>query len=345
MRWLELHDLVRRVRNAIDDGLAARERELDRERVDIAFHYWLDEHIDKYQSDLVLAKKYAYLAMRAAEHELQQSFGLDGQILNAATPDQLESALASIDQYRFTRGINGRRPSEDIIVMSMRDQLQKLEDTPATLVDQGYRPLAARERFGKRLMSPEFALYDRDGRYLGQALRFVVPAEYELTHRCAERLWRVTATVQGDGLDIDAPTVPMVVLKASSFASQWCEGHGLGDDDGSQNAWSGPLVSLGHAESSDGNDFTPASISARLNVRRSDLYRDQYAEGASEELAGRGLHGEYVLLFPHAGLFDRPGKPLRLERVEDVLVRFDYVSISDLQPRLLESEARADGGL
>lgn len=339
-RWIELHNLVRRVGNAIDDGLTARDRELGRGRVDVAFHYWLDEHLDNYHRDLALAQKYAYLAMRAAEHELQQSFGLDGQILGATTPSRLENALAIVDQYRFTRGINGRRPSEDIIVMSMRDQLLKLEDGPAALIDKGYRAITAEERFGKRLISPHFALYDRNGRYLGQALRFVVPAEYELTHRCAERLWRVTATVQGDGLDIGAPTIPMVMLKSNSFASQWCEDHGTGDDDGFQNAWSGPLVALGHAESSDNsNDFTPASISAWLNVRRSDLYRDQYTEGASEELAGRGLYGEYVLLFPQAGLFDRPGDPLPLEMVEDVLVRFDYVSISDLQPQL-----RSQGG-
>lgn len=337
-RELELHNLIRRVGNAIDDGLTARDRELGRGQVEVAFHYWLDEHLDKYHSDLALAKKYAYLAMRAAEHELQQSFGLDGQILGATTPSRLENALAIVDQYRFTRGINGRRPSEDIIVMSMRDQLQKLEASPAALIYKGYRAITAEERFGKRLMSPQFALYDRNGRYLGQALRFVVPAEYELTHRCAERLWRVTATVQGDGLDIGAPTIPMVMLKSSSFASQWCEDHGTGDDDGFQNAWSGPLVALGHAESSDSNDFTPASISAWLNVRRSELYRDQYTEGASEELAGRGLYGEYVLLFPQAGLFDRPGKPLPLEMVEDVLVRFDYVSISDLQPQLLSQD-------
>ena len=344
-RWLELHNLIRRVGNAISDGIVAGEREIGRGRVDVAFHYWLDEHLDKYHGDLALAKKYAYLAMRAAEHELQQSFGLDGQILGATTPSQLDNALAIVDQYRFTRGINGRRPSEDIIVMSMRDQLLQLEDSPAALIDKGYRVVTAGERFGKRLMSPQFALYDRNGQYLGQALRFVVPAEYELTHRCAERLWRVTATVQGDGLDIGAPTIPMVVLKSSSFASQWCEDHGTGDDDGFQNAWSGPLVALGHAESSDSNDFTPASISAWLNVRRSDLYRDQYSEGASEELAGRGLYGEYILLFPRAGLFDRPGPSLPLEMVEDVLVRFDYVSISDLQPLLLSQDEQDPASL
>ena len=48
--------------------------------------------------------------------------------------------------------------------------------------------------------------------------------------------------------------------------------------------------------------------------------RDQW------ELAGRGLYGDYVLLFPKA-LIDG-GFPI--EKVEDVLLRFDYLSVDNL---------------
>ena len=72
--------------------------------------------------------------------------------------------------------------------------------------------------------------------------------------------------------------------------------------------------------------FTAAGIYPWFNVRRSDFYKLSYQDGASEELAGRGLYGNYILLFPQA-LIDS-GFPL--ERVEDVLIRLDYLSVDNL---------------
>ncbi len=74
-----------------------------------------------------------------------------------------------------------------------------------------------------------------------------------------------------------------------------------------------------------------------FNVVRSDFYRDSYVTGASEALAGHGLYGEYILLFPEAGLLNwtqratRP--PFPLEKVQDVLLRFDFVAVTK-QPAL-----------
>jgi hypothetical protein len=43
-------------------------------------------------------------------------------------------------------------------------------------------------------------------------------------------------------------------------------------------------------------------------------------------LAGRGLYGDYVLLFPK----ELQDKGFPLDRVEDILLRVDYLSIDNL---------------
>src|SRR5207249_3281220 len=78
------------------------------------------------------------------------------------------------------------------------------------------------------------------------------------------------------------------------------------------------------AEEVDG--FSVAALYPWFNVRRHDFYSLKYTEGASEELAGRGLYGDYVLLFPKQVL----EKGFPLENVEDVLLRIDYLSVDDL---------------
>ena len=74
------------------------------------------------------------------------------------------------------------------------------------------------------------------------------------------------------------------------------------------------------------SEFTAASIYPWFNIRKTDFYKTTYQDGDSEELAGRGLYGDYVLLFPQQ-LLDG-GFPI--EKVEDVLLRFDYLSVDNL---------------
>jgi len=61
-------------------------------------------------------------------------------------------------------------------------------------------------------------------------------------------------------------------------------------------------------------------------VPRSQFYMSTYQTGSSDELAGRALYGDYILLFPKELL--EAGFPLN--NVEDVLLRFDYYSIDNL---------------
>ena len=94
--------------------------------------------------------------------------------------------------------------------------------------------------------------------------------------------------------------------------------------------------------------YSAAQLYPWFNVRRSEFYKTQYQDGASEELAGRGLYGDYVLLFPSEMLLGGRSPvlppagstaPLQtsleafpLDHVEDVLLRFDYLSVANLAP-------------
>jgi hypothetical protein len=81
--------------------------------------------------------------------------------------------------------------------------------------------------------------------------------------------------------------------------------------------------------------FSAAALYPWFNVRRFDFYGADYQKGSSEELAGRGLYGDYILLFPKQILVPslappRPAFPL--DSVEDVLFRIDYLSVDNLGP-------------
>jgi hypothetical protein len=69
-------------------------------------------------------------------------------------------------------------------------------------------------------------------------------------------------------------------------------------------------------------DFTDAAIMAPLNVPRTTLESDAFAEGLSTEMAGYGFYGDYVVFFPKASLGS-----IDLSKVEDILIRFTYLSV------------------
>jgi hypothetical protein len=321
-------NMQRSIAQILVEGPAAVEREEGRTVTDLSFHYWLDDRVDRYTRELAWARQLTFLAMRAVEYEFQQSFAMTEEILEATHPDALEAAIQFMEQETLTRTINGRRPEDSILVLSLRDEILRLEDR--TDAPAGERDWPAVRRFQQRLWSPDYAVYDDDGRYLGQGVPFALREQGALVNRCAERVWRVTATLQGDLREEQAPAAPVLLVKRNSFASQWCDGRGPEDD--YQLGSVPPTSHLFHPEDRGGSEaatitHTTAMMMPWFNVRRSDFYREGYEEGGSDELAGRGLYGQYVLLFPWDGLLDG-GFPL--EQVEDVLIRFDYLSVDDL---------------
>ena len=63
-------------------------------------------------------------------------------------------------------------------------------------------------------------------------------------------------------------------------------------------------------------------------MERAELDQDEYASGDSSELAARGLYGEYKLFIPKEVLSRDAGSGLRLDAVDDILLRLEYVSVA-----------------
>jgi hypothetical protein len=181
------------------------------------------------------------------------------------------------------------------------------------------------------LWDDRYAVRDKKGNWLGQGVAFSIDPKGVLENRCGERLWRVTATVQGDGLRPLEPGTSLMLLKRNVFASQYCRGR---SQDGalqynsirpSNQLFRGVIDSTGDETM----DHTGAILYPWFNVRRFDFYNSEYRKGASEELAGRGVYGDYVILFPKQVL--EGSRRFPLENVEDILLRIDYLSV-DNQP-------------
>jgi len=327
-------NLVRDLRADLAEGEAiiAAEEEDFRTLPDFRHNYWLDERIDRFESDFAWAKRLTYMAMLAAEYELQQSFDLRLQILSAVHPDDLQETIHQIEQQQATRGINGRRPESKTIVRSLRDGVLKYFDSTTLNEEEsgGDKKRATVEKWVEALHAPGNAVFSDDGTYLGQGLRFDLEPSGELLYRCAERLWSVSAALHGDLLGVIEPRVPVFILKRNTFASQWCAGK-TSSGEQFQPGSIRPSVNLfvDGASSGQANEtetFSWAFVDAWINVKRKDFYSDSYHEGASSELAGRGLYGEYMLLFPQFGFLDNE---VPLDRVEDVLLKFEYVSVDN----------------
>jgi hypothetical protein len=333
---LALSNEVATIAQAIVAGRAAYAREENRKFAGYSHHYWLDDKMHRYRRDFFWAQRLTYLAMRAIEYEFQQSSALRPAILTAQHPDQLEDVLLVLKQDQASRSINRRRPEELSVVLSVRDDILRIQDHSAA--PPGERNYTPARRFQGRLSEPQYAQYDTNGDWMGQGIRFAVDptagsgqAGVALASRCAERLWRVTATIQGDAVSPLQPGASVYLLKNNSFASQWC--NGLSDGSSLQQASISPSHNLfkpadANASVGDAKAYTTAAIYPWFNIRRTEFYSPAFQNGASEELAGRGLYGDYILLFPRELL----AAGFNLDRVEDILLRFDYLSVDNLAP-------------
>ncbi|MCC6624976.1 MAG: hypothetical protein IT385_27260 [Deltaproteobacteria bacterium] len=320
-------NLMTSMENALSDGLAALRREEGRDTTNPGFHYWLDERVETFRREFDWARRLSYMALRALEYEAQSSLPIRHWILGARHPDELAIALREVEREQATRGIDGARPEAGTVVLStVRDLLGLSDSFNAQL---GYGRESARDRLRNKLADGASDVFDERGRYLGKAIDFEVRPEGPLQYRCAERLWSVTAAVEGDLLGARTPTLPLYVLKRNHFASQWCGARGGGE--AMQTASVRPTRNL--FRGADGSvtqevveTSTWASVDAWINVKRSELYRDEYRQGSSDELAGRGLYGAYTLILPADGFLDEVSS---LTGLEDILIRFDYVSVAN----------------
>jgi hypothetical protein len=277
-----------------------------------------------------------YLAMRAVEYEFQQSLPYRSQIVSAATPAQLQDVVIGLQAEQASRTINRRRPDQASVVLSLRDDVLAIPDNSHAPV--GERNWTPSQRFESRLSDERFAYRDSKGNYLGQAIPFALAPTGILETRCGERLWTATATIQGDAIEASAPGASVLLLKRNSFSSQFCSGKSP-TTDSSGAPITPPQMQIGvihesadlfqpgsTVDLSDAKEFTAALLYPWFNIPRTQFYSTSYQNGSSQELAGRGLYGDYVLLFPKEVL----SSGFALGNVEDVLLRFDYLSVDNL---------------
>ncbi len=324
--------------------------------------YWLDERVTTYERSFRLAKRVSYLTVRAVEYELQQTLvdsggeSLRSLSLTADSPSDLEGVLQELYSFAGVRSINGNRPTDSKVVVSLRRHLLQLADGSAR--PAGWQTLSEAERFQLLLSDSRYALFDDDGRYLGQRVPFTVSPLGTLglgdaqgigvlaANSCAERVWSVNASIVAGGdffVGDDPSFINVDLLKRNTFYSQWCSTRGR--DDAFQLASVRPSKNLFRDPSAGaavGGTFlgvqnetaayTRAQIEAVFNVSREDFSDDAYANGQTTQLAARGLYGEYALFLPAAILSETTGNTassgLDLTKVEDILLRMDYVSVA-----------------
>ncbi len=300
---------------------------------------WVNQAVTQYQHDFRLAQRMTYLAVRVVEYELQQSLSARSQVLAAQRPSQLRSVLDNL----ITTGagsVQGKQPSDLVLVISLKNELLKLAG------GGGY---SQNQRFADYLAAHK--VVDDSGNYLGVAVPFTLaptspnaPAgsiKIFTNSDCAERLWSVSASVTGDKLWVGNDPSSFVRLdlqKSNTFFSQWCGTPSAGQP--FQQASIYPSVNLfadpalgsptGIQKSSEdpASAFSTARMRAFLNVSRADLEKDSYADGNTSELAARGLYGKYKIFISKDFLSDKGSPGLKLDNVDDILLRLEYVSVA-----------------
>jgi hypothetical protein len=341
---LKLQNQRQRVAQLVNDGLAALAREEGRMVPPVTFHFWTDAKATTFQRDLLWAKTVVYLALQAAEYELQTKIDLWGpsgslraRIVKAHTVAELEEAREIIATELFANGYNGRAPRQMATLVSLREQALAVADRSGRALP-GTPPRTPAERFVRRLLSPQAAVYDGSGVYVGQGIEFTLAPQGNLSARCAERISRVAVDLQGTQGQFNWPAnrgaAPVLIYKRNTAGSQWCQDATHPDRMRRPLQVSSVLPRrylLGHrvppGNAADAAAFTAAQLSATLPRPATDpFYNDEVYGIGSPELQSRGVYGDYVLVLPWRGLLEYG---FRLANLTDIVIRFETVSVSN----------------
>jgi hypothetical protein len=362
----DLEQGIGNAQQAYDQGAAAIATAKARTLRPPALDTWEDQRLTDYAKAMSQARLVTYLAERAVEYEYQASLKDRALVLSAQTPGDLASVMTDLRSTSGTLGINGNRPSNLKVVLSMRDQLLQLFDTTHDRPSE--QKLTPSDRFKLLLKDPRFSVYT-NGTYAGQAVPFTIAPlgalhgdakgiEIFATTDCAERLWSVNASILGTGTLSrgSATTFARVdLLKKNTFFSQWCGAAPAGlpfqvaSVRPSHNLFLDPAYGAAVQGTTSGaapTDMVPdevaadsrARIQAYFNVPQATFEQDSYANGQTSELAARGLYGDYALFFSAdelslptkdaQGNVTGYGDGLDLTAIDDILLRIDYVSVA-----------------
>lgn len=329
------------------DGNAALEKERRIAQSASLGRFVLSDAAELYIDRFRYAQRLSYLAVRAVESEFQrpESQNRDA-VIGAANPDELEDVLRNLATTLNNGTIGGSQPTGLLAVVSLREHVLQLADFSAN--PDGEQTLTAEERFRLLLTSPRLAVVDERGDYLGQQLPFTLAPLGALglgnvtgipivaQSDCAERLWAVNAAVVGgeDLFDGESSSFTRIdLLQRNTFGSQDC---GAGDDPLIVST-TRPAVNLlaDYSSASQQNpspsataEFARGLMQPYLNVSRADFEREDFAQGSTTQLAGRGLYGDYAIFIPAAALSVDGGPGLKLDAVDDILLRFDYTAVA-----------------
>lgn len=352
----QMNELKVAAQTAYDDGLSSLAAAKGRAVAPLDHDYWLDEELERYLRRFRIARRITYLTVRAVEYEYQESLSARGAVLAAEIPDDLEQALDELWTTAGTRRINGAAPTDLKVVVSLKKHLLQLADNAGQAA--GESQYTETERLRLLLTDIKHQVFDDDGVFLGYQVPFQLAPLEELglgsvdgvgvfaRNSCAERLWSVNATIQGDPEKVfigdDPSFVDVQLLKSNTFYSQWCtDGRDAAFQEAtvrpSRNLFADPGLGsivgdqLGLGE--EARLMSRARMQAFFNVDRDAFSEDQYANGDTSELAARGLYGQYAIFFP-SGTLSVEGENgnqsdgLDLNAVDDILLRLDYVSVA-----------------
>jgi hypothetical protein len=321
--------LQNRLVSTTTEARAAVAREAGRTRPRIAFHYWADEKLEIFQRRMARARRMTYLLLRAVEHDLQRSFGLDDDVLGATHPEQLNQVATFLGD-QLSHGYEQRIPGRTFTVLSLcRDVLRLPQRFGEANCDQ---PKSA-ARFRELLFSPANAVFE-NGRYLGQAIPFTLTPELAasgtppFSTRCAEHLAEVDAQFVGD---IGVSSLTLKLSKRDRFYSKTCANHvsEIGPiQDGTLRSSNNLLIDGSGSHFGKDFEWVRGQINALQNGQ-SPGFETVNTPGANaiQDLAGRGLYGDYALLVPDVSLPQLVSNPSGLR---DLKVRFDFMSIEDI---------------
>ncbi len=348
---VQFNNLKASLQGALDDGHSSIEAEAYRKVAVAQVDFWLDSNLDLHTQRMRRARRALYLAILATEYEFQFTSVERGKALSAKTTAELEEALRRVrDLVRRGAPSGGGNPTQLITVLSLKSNLLQLANRQTA--SPGGQQLDETQRLQRLLTAPQYAVYGPEGRYLGQEFPFslqplaalglgdtgAVPLLSGLN--CSERVWSINASVLGEGLMVGTNTsiVTLQLRKRNTFASQRCSGGGelqsattrpsqnLFVDPYSANTWGNDSVLASLTDTRETSTYSFATVQARTNVAQRELERLDYQDGQSTALAGRGVFGDYTLFIPATTQSLQGSAGLQLDKVEDVLIRLDYVA-------------------
>lgn len=302
--------------------------------------------IETYRRKMRLAQRMLYLTVRAVEYELQVTqSSLRVGVLAAQSPAELDQIVTQLNAIIGAGNIGGQTPGNRHVELSLKENLLQLADRSDLPV--GLNTMTDTQRFQAMLVAKRYAHFDANGEYDGQLIPFSVapmgaiglgdPGTIHLLTgvECAERLWSVTASLQGTNLtDDNATYLQMGVLHKNDFYSQWCltpeAGQGemqLGSVRPARNLFQDPVWGGDYGASNPtDSEYVVSLVNAYFNVSWDEFTQQDYSEGSDTALSCRGLYGQYAVFFPAQILSMEGSSGLSLRNIDDIWLRFDYVS-------------------